>query len=129
MRPRGLPAEVLRRFVVLRHIDRDGDHFDLMIESGERLATWKFPDFPGAGDSRQSCRRIGEHRRLYLDYEGPISGDRGVVDRQDSGDCRVTESIGDRWVVEFFGGRLAGEYELVQSSSESDVWLFRRAGM
>lgn len=26
-----------------------------------------------------------EHRRLYLDYEGPISGDRGSVRRVDAG--------------------------------------------
>jgi hypothetical protein len=33
--------------------------------------------------------RQPDHRRMYLDYQGPISGDRGEVARIASGLCRI----------------------------------------
>ena len=117
----------LRRFVVLLHTLRTGAHFDLMIQNDDRLASWKFESFPGESNTGpQPCARLEEHRPLYLDYEGPVSNDRGEVVRQDSGRCRarvVTEAL---WTVEFFGARLTGRYELRRASPESDEWSLRR---
>lgn len=50
---------------------------------------------PGA---RLELERLADHRRLYLDYEGPIAGDRGVVRRVAVGDLRhatLDESRGE----------------------------------
>ncbi|OWY72897.1 hypothetical protein B7486_00720 [cyanobacterium TDX16] len=119
----------LRRFVVLRHTLRTGSHFDLMIENADRLATWKFETFPGASNAKpQPGVRLAEHRPLYLDYEGPVSNDRGDVIRQDSGGCRARVLTEDHWTVEFFGARLTGRYELRRASPESDEWSLHRLG-
>lgn len=118
-----------RRFVVLLHTLRTGAHFDLMIQNADRLATWKFEDFPGGSNADpQSCTRLAEHRPLYLDYEGPVSNDRGDVIRQDSGGCRARILTEDHWTVEFFGARLTGRYELRRVSPESDEWSLHRLG-
>ena len=56
-------------------------HYDLMCESspGSALMTWRAPDWPPvAGDE---LIRIGDHRRDYLEYQGPVSNNRGSVRR------------------------------------------------
>jgi hypothetical protein len=113
-----------RRFVVLRHVDREGTHFDLMIESGERLATWKGGLPPeSCQDAAWKCRRIGDHRREYLEYEGPVSGDRGEVFRHDWGEC-VVEEFGATVRVNIGGRKLSGQFDLRQTADQG--WLLFR---
>ena len=91
-----LPA----RFVVLRHTlpsDTQADvlkrapghniqsHFDLMLESDEVLLTWELSSWPPTTNGSQWATRLPDHRLAYLDYEGPISGNRGAVVRVDEG--------------------------------------------
>jgi hypothetical protein len=74
------------RFVILEHTWR-GVHWDLMFEPphGERLLrTWAI-DEPLAYSRAVLARALGDHRPTYLDYEGPISGDRGHVHCVDAG--------------------------------------------
>ncbi len=119
-----------RRFVVLRHDDREGVHYDLMIESGRALATWKLRHPPESG--MQRCCRIGDHRNAYLEYEGPISGDRGHVTRHDEGWCTVREAdtAGQRGPVTFIlaleGRVLRGEYALTAPDAQGSEWFFCR---
>lgn len=115
-----------RRFVVLFHVCREGDHYDLMIENGETLATWKLnsPPEQAVRDAVQAFR-IGEHRRLYLDYEGPISGNRGDVRQYDSGQCQVI-SLDECWQVQFEGKHLSGWFELRHMDQSSGDWELRR---
>jgi len=73
------------RFVLLRHERKEDTHWDFMLELPGMggLATWQLPAEPAAGTMR--ARRLADHRREYLTYEGPISGGRGHVKRIDSG--------------------------------------------
>ena len=68
------------RFVVLEHVRPEDRHWDLMLESGDALATWALKHSP---DSAQpiAAEQLPDHRLAYLDYEGPISGGRGAVTR------------------------------------------------
>src|SRR5437868_12076808 len=80
------------RYVVLHHTGVDEPHYDLMFESapGSPLMTWRATDWPlAAGDQ---LTRIGDHRSEYLDYEGPVSNDRGHVRRIVAGSLAVTAS-------------------------------------
>ena len=73
------------RYVVLRHEQIDEPHFDLMFETspGSLLATWRSDEWPLT--SRSHLEPLGDHRRAYLDYEGPVSGNRGGVRRVAAG--------------------------------------------
>jgi hypothetical protein len=114
------------RFAVLRHTDKRGDHFDLLIDSGPLLATWKCPRPPEqAVDSTLSFARLKDHRRLYLDYEGPLTDDRGTVQRYDEGECLIHERTASRWELTFRGQRLAGRFALEALSGEGDEWCLR----
>lgn len=81
--------------VVLEHTLADGtSHFDWLIERapGEaRLLTFRLPVDPSAAPLGLSIEAdlLPDHRRLYLSYEGPISGDRGVVRRVAQGEVHV----------------------------------------
>jgi len=73
------------RYVVLHHTGIDRPHYDLMLErdSHEALATVRCSDWPPVDGT--VLERIGDHRRSYLEYEGPISGNRGEAARAESG--------------------------------------------
>ncbi|MDR1964032.1 MAG: hypothetical protein LBQ50_09665 [Planctomycetaceae bacterium] len=84
---------MLRRFVVLLHEHPDGDHWDLMLETEPALTTWAVPPQPLPLHSFE-CRvkKLPDHRRDYLDYEGPVSQNRGFVRRLDSGTYEIFET-------------------------------------
>lgn len=94
------------RFVVLEH-DRPTLHWDLMLEVGLVLWTWRLDANPRAGGSCGAVR-IADHRRLYLDYEGEVSGGRGTVKRVAAGEFAWVEDTPERVVVELRGANLAG---------------------
>jgi hypothetical protein len=81
------------RFVLLRHECPLGfvksSHWDFMLEGDGVLMTWELRELPtawgGAGGTIVNATRLLDHRLAYLDYEGPVSGDRGTVQRVASG--------------------------------------------
>jgi hypothetical protein len=69
--------------VLLQH-DHPWLHWDLMLEVGAVLRTWRLSSPPSPGET-VAAEPLGDHRALYLDYEGPVSGGRGTVHRWDAG--------------------------------------------
>ena len=55
-----------------------------------------------------SAERIADHRRVYLTYEGEISGGRGQVRRIDAGAAQVVRFDGDEIEVAVKGEHLRG---------------------
>ena len=105
--PRGQPNSMSEplKYVILRHEGVEEPHFDLMFEtkSGSDLATWRTTRgrWIRARDSRR-CGRIGDP---YLQYEGQISGDRGMVNRVHVGNHVVEEDSAQRLVVKLENGQ------------------------
>lgn len=77
------------RFAVLHHSGVEPDHYDLLFEAspGSALVTFRLEQFPILRD--QFATKLRDHRRMYLDYEGPVPGDRGRVDRVAEGSLLV----------------------------------------
>ena len=73
------------RFVILEH-DHPVMHWDLMLEAGDVLQTWRLMQPPESVGCAIEATALGDHRVMYLDYEGPVSGDRGTVKRWDAGE-------------------------------------------
>ncbi|QDT53235.1 hypothetical protein Pan44_12510 [Caulifigura coniformis] len=80
-------------FVVLEH-DHPVLHWDLMLDAGESLRTWRLSEPPLAGRTT-TCESLPDHRRAYLDYEGPVSGGRGTVSRVMRGDFAIEDDTPD----------------------------------
>lgn len=81
----------MKRAVILRHTLPDGSwHYDWLVQRSAKptdpVPTFRTahsrPDEPGSFEAEQ----IGDHRALYLDYEGEVSGGRGDVARMVTGE-------------------------------------------
>jgi hypothetical protein len=88
-----------------------------MLELDGVLMTWSVAELPAAWTSpiphmgdveciAVAATRLADHRMAYLDYEGPLSGDRGTVSRADRGDYDVV-AIDDLWLEVALDGELA----------------------
>jgi hypothetical protein len=118
----------LSAFVIQIHSGCGPTHYDLMLESGALLATWQLAASPEGMKAGQEipARRLKEHRREYLTYEGEVSKGRGRVDRLDGGEFEIESQEESRWVFALHGGRISGEFELRRTGEDLDAWVLRR---
>jgi hypothetical protein len=107
------------RFVILEH-DHPYPHFDLMLESGNTLWTWRLPRLPQLGDALDA-ERLADHRLDYLDYEGPVSGNRGIVWRREFGDLNWLTVEEGRLEARVHGVQLQGLLRLTRQNG-SERW-------
>src|SRR4051794_35769135 len=107
------------RFVILEH-DQPFRHWDFLLETGDVLKAWRLLAKPERGRSIPA-ERLPDHRLIYLEYEGPISGDRGRVIRLDGGTFEWHEKTADRIVVAVTGRTLRG---LISLQPELSGWLW-----
>ena len=111
------------RFAVLRHDAPGGLHFDLLLEMGQTLKAWALPQAP-PGPVEMTCEALPDHRPIYLDYEGPVSGDRGSVVRWDRGTYRILRQNDRKLVVELTGQKLIGQATLEMAPEDPQRWRF-----
>ncbi len=109
------------RFVILEH-DHPRLHWDLMLEADDRLRTWRLADAP-AGEEPIAAEAIGDHRLVYLDYEGPVSGGRGSVRRWEAGTYELEEETADGLTLRMAGARKTGRARL--KPLNGGAWSFR----
>jgi hypothetical protein len=94
------------RFVILHH-DWPTPHWDFLLEAGPVLRAWRLLSEPAAGRT-VPAEPNADHRPFYLDYEGPVSGDRGTVRRWDSGTFDLLADTAERVEVELRGTKITG---------------------
>jgi hypothetical protein len=109
------------RYVILRHDGIPEPHFDLMFEQEERpeLTTFRSPAWPIVGPTH--VVKLADHRPAYLDYEGPISGERGHVKRVAAGTCQVFPHIRHQYTVKLL--EPAPPQLLRFEQSPADYWV------
>jgi len=103
---------MLPRFVILEHTQQS-THWDFMLESNGVLLTWRLEQPPMAGEET-AAERTFDHRLMYLDYEGPVSGGRGHVRRWDSGVYEGEVGGETPWQLALHGGQWSGTVVLKQ---------------
>ena len=114
------------RFVILHHRLDAGEHWDLMLEQGDVLLTWQLLRNPTVLVNYPiPARRTGDHRKAYLDYEGPLTGNRGTVRRVDSGSLDSIEDTAQGLRIVLTGKRLCGSFTLQQ---QAEGWSCETAG-
>jgi hypothetical protein len=107
-------------FVILTH-DWPFPHWDFLAEAGGVLRAWRLLIEPTIGEDVPAEPNF-DHRLLYLDYEGPVSGDRGTVARWDAGSCAWLADEPARAEIELSGTKLTGRATLRRAG---DGWVFR----
>lgn len=139
------------RFVLLYHECPPGydrpPHWDLMLDAGSSLRTWALLQLPRGWEAVQShtismfpaCAPVSaessvdaeplcDHRRDYLEYEGPISGDRGRVTRVDAGSFETLSESRQYWQIELCGERLRGPVTLAVRKANANDWTLTLNG-
>jgi len=109
------------RFALLTH-DHPFPHWDFLIETGPACRTWRLrlsPDTPGP----IAAEPLADHRLMYLDYEGPVSGNRGEVAQWDAGEYNGSTS-GTDLDLTIRGRRLNGTVRLLERSGDW-TWEFK----
>jgi hypothetical protein len=110
------------KFVVLTH-DFPILHWDFMLEKEAGLRTWRLAAPPDtAGEI--AATPLADHRLAYLDYEGPVSANRGTVTRWDRGEFVILVETSERIEVVLQGTRLKGRAVL---RGTGEGWSFRFA--
>ena len=94
------------QFALLEH-DHPVLHWDFMLECGDVLRTWRLDAIPQT-DGEIGAEALPDHRIAYLEYEGPVSGDRGHVHRIDRGNYELLRDESGKLEVELNGQRLQG---------------------
>jgi hypothetical protein len=122
-------ASSVARWVVLRHDEPGGGfHFDWLLERpwgvGGGLVSFRVGVMPLSAAGDFSATRMVDHRNVYLEYEGEISGGRGRVSRVAWGSVGGMKEDADR--VELSLGAGVGEY--VFERVAGDEWRVRRVG-
>ncbi len=125
-------------FVLLEHSQADRGqaaapdqptvHWDFLVEvpGHERLATWRLTRNPATDASPIPAARLADHRRIYLEYEGTLSDNRGAVRQVDRGDAAIRAASGAEFTIELHGRMLDGLFEI---AAAEDGLCFRRAVM
>jgi hypothetical protein len=103
-----------------------------MLEAGGLLQTWVLSELPHdwqdlkgldiADSNSVAAEQLADHRLAYLDYEGPVSGDRGAVKRLDFGSYVTREQTPGRWLIDLAGQAIRGEIELQRTAGSASQW-------
>ncbi len=133
------------RFVLLYHQCPPDyprrSHWDLMLEAKGALRTWALAELPRAwraayGKTVTACgecpplaagneveaQALSDHRPAYLDYQGPVSGERGTVTRIAAGTYDELGHAPDNLEVSLLSAEWNGGVVLTRDSSGSERW-------
>ena len=121
----------LRRFAVLHHAGgadgaggADAAHYDFLFDTTDTssLVTFRLPDWPLVSATTHPALKLRDHRRIYLTFEGQISGDRGHVSRVAEGELQIVQS-GGNWLLSLPDGRPFLAFEPMRG----DEWQVTRS--
>ncbi|MCG8449038.1 MAG: hypothetical protein MI725_05600, partial [Pirellulales bacterium] len=100
-------------------------HWDFMLEQEGVLCTWELGELPAAWVAQAGSSgpvaavRLADHRLTYLDYEGPVSNNRGAVSRCDRGTYEVLLQGDGFMEIHLRGKELRGVTRLER---QKDTW-------
>lgn len=124
------------RFVLLRHETpasfARSSHWDFLLEREQACWTWALEQLPLGLAEQHDCQpsqgevpaiRLPDHRKHYLQYEGPIAGDRGTVSQVATGQYDLHQLTDERIVAVL--RPTSNEYTMVLDLIHDDKWHAR----
>ena len=105
-----------RRFVIQEHTTPEGAHWDLMLEQGQELMTFRLdrpPSQIAAGATKAT--KIFNHPLRFLTYEGPVQKGTGQVRIVERGTFRLHTQTEDRITLTLTGQSLQAPFLLTQT--------------
>ncbi len=78
-----------------------------MLEADGALRTWRLLQSPNATEA-VTAEPLPNHRLEYLDYEGPVSNNRGHVKQLDHGEFTLIRDTDAELAIQLLGKVLSG---------------------
>ena len=92
------------RFVIHKHTLGKETHWDLMIEWGDKLKTWRLENPPEKlASAKTKATPIFDHDKKFLTYQGPVNNGKGTVEIIDEGTCTIYSDDGKILKIVFAG--------------------------
>jgi len=115
--------ENAKKFVIQKHSRADDIHWDLMLQTGEMLETYRLELPPEKLLLMSSAAlKIFDHPLKFLTYEGSVNSGKGNVEIADSGTYQFLSEAENRKEMQISGEILKGEFVLTRV--KNDKWLF-----
>ena len=117
--------DMSKRFVIQEHRRDDDVHWDLMLEAGDVLLTWRL-DIPPAQITVHpgEAVRISDHPLRFLTYQGPVNKGKGMVKIADKGTYKTENETVSNLEIFLSGRILRGRFRLYKADSNS--WRFKK---
>ncbi len=107
-----------KRFVIHKHTHGKDIHWDLMIEQGDVLKTWRLEVPPEKLSSQKTkATPIFDHDKKFLTYQGPVNNGKGMVEIVDEGTCTIESSTENDIHIKFEGKILFGHFHLINTNN------------
>lgn len=115
------------KFVIQKHTRANDVHWDLMLESGDCLQTWRLDKEPeDISLEAAGATRIFDHPLKFLTYEGPVNKGKGHAKIADAGTYEILCEDKDNIELSVDGRILKGKFTLTHI--EEDKWRFSPRG-
>ncbi|MFA5292868.1 MAG: DNA polymerase ligase N-terminal domain-containing protein [Phycisphaerae bacterium] len=111
-----------KRFVVQKHTKGSDIHWDLMIEDGDKLKTWRLENPPEKlSTEKTKATPIDDHDKKFLTYQGPVNNGTGTVEIVDEGFCIIESTSENEMNINFDGKKLKNKFRLF---CLTNIWFF-----
>ncbi|MHC4149534.1 MAG: DNA polymerase ligase N-terminal domain-containing protein [Planctomycetota bacterium] len=101
------------RFVIQEHTRSRDVHWDLMLEFGDILQTYRLKEAPDKVLRHAvNAKKIFDHPLKFLTYEGPVNNGRGSVRIIEAGTYQLMHQKYNRIELSLSGQILRGEFTL-----------------
>ncbi len=101
-----------KRFVIHKHTRGNDIHWDLMIECGGVLKTWRLDNPPEKlATQKTTATHIFDHDKKFLTYQGPVNNGAGAIEIIDEGTCEIISKKEISFNGKILNGTIAFESE------------------
>ena len=101
------------RFVVQEHTTPEGVHWDLMLEQGQSLLTFRLTTPPTQlATAPTAATKIPDHPLRFLTYEGPVQNNTGRVRIVERGTFQIQRQTATQIAFTLRGQTLQGSFSL-----------------
>jgi hypothetical protein len=103
----------MSHFVIHKHMQEGQTHWDLMIEAGDILKTWRLENPPEKlATQKTKATPIFDHDKKFLTYQGTVNNGKGTVEIVDEGICIVESETNKEIKINFNGKVLKGIFQM-----------------
>ena len=112
-----------KNFVIQKHSNSKGVHWDFMLESGQILETYRIDNEPKDMLQKETNGvKIFDHQPKFLTYQGPVNNGQGSVTIVERGTYQIISKDKTKIVLKIEGQILQGNCTITRI--KDNKWMF-----